>query len=216
MVNDMSSKKKLLLIGGGGHCRSVLDCVLSSNTYQKIGIIDNDPSASTLGIAVIGSDDDLPKLKDAGWTDAFISVGSVGSTGLRHKLYQMVKDIGFTVPSIIDPSAMIARGVSMGEGVFIGKRVVVNTGSQIGNCSILNSGSIIEHDCMIGLFTHISPGATLCGQVTVGNDSHIGAGSVVRQGIRIGRQSLIGAGSVVVKDIPDNVRAYGNPCRVVE
>ena len=50
----------------------------------------------------------------------------------------------------------------------------------------------------------------------VGNDSHVGAGSVVRQQINIGNDVLIGAGSVVVKDIPDNVKAFGNPCKVVE
>ena len=43
----------------------------------------------------------------------------------------------------------------------------------------------------------------------------MGAGSVVRQGISIGQTSLIGVGSVVVKDVPDGVKAFGNPCRVV-
>ena len=50
--------------------------------------------------------------------------------------------------------------------------------------------------------------------MTVGNDSHVGAGAVVRQEINIGKGALVGAGSVVVKDIPDGVTAYGNPCRV--
>ena len=64
--------------------------------------------------------------------------------------------------------------------------------------------------------SRISPRATLCGQVNVGDDTHVVAGSVVRQGIKIGACSLLGVGSVVVKDIPDSVKAYGNPCRVVE
>ena len=50
----------------------------------------------------------------------------------------------------------------------------------------------------------------------VGHDSHVGAGSVVKQLVEIGNQVLIGAGSTVLKDIQDNVKAYGNPCRVVE
>ena len=44
----------------------------------------------------------------------------------------------------------------------------------------------------------------------------VGAGSVVRQQIVIGNNTLIGAGSVVVKNIPEGVQAYGNPCKVVE
>ena len=50
----------------------------------------------------------------------------------------------------------------------------------------------------------------------MGDDSHVGAGSVVRQGIQIGSETVIGAGSVVVKDIPDNMKVYGNPCKAVE
>lgn len=206
---------RLLLIGGGGHCRSVLDSALSLNMYEKIGIVDFDESASVLGIPVVGNDYDLPVLLEEGWTEAFVSVGSVGSTALRRKLYQLAKDIGFNIPSIIDPSAQLARGAEIGEGVFIGKQAVVNTCSSIGRCAIINSGAVVEHDCSIGEFTHISPGAVMCGQVSVGSDSHIGAGTVIRQQITIGEKTLIGAGSVVLKDIPGSVTAYGNPCKVV-
>ena len=211
---EANSEKKILLIGGGGHCHSVLDSILLSGIYDKIGIIDNIDS-SVLDIPVVGTDDDIPRLKEAGWTDAFVTVGSIENTNLRHKLYDMVRRIGMNIPTIIDPSAIIARGTVISEGVFIGKRAVVNTGCRIGKCAIINTGAIVEHDCRVGDFSHISSGATICGQVNVGNDSHVGAGSVVRQQIIIGNCSLIGAGSVVVKDIPDAVKAYGNPCKVV-
>ncbi len=210
------AERKIVLLGGGGHCRSVLDSLLSSGLYNEIGIIDYEKSASALGVDVIGSDDDLPRLKDEGWREAFITVGSIGATQIRRKLYSIVNDLGFFIPAIIDPTATIARGVTIGKGTFVGKRSVVNAGATIGTCAILNTGSIIEHDCSISDFAHVSPGATLCGQVLVGADSHIGAGSVIRQGIKIGCNSLIGAGSVVVEDIPNGVKAYGNPCKVVE
>lgn len=207
--------RKLLLIGGGGHCHSVLDSVLQLSIYDAIGIVDYS-NESVYGIPVVGKDEDLPHLKKSGWTDAFITVGSVGDTGLRRRLYKMVKDEGFTIPSVIDPTAIIAKNAVMGEGCFIGKGAIVNAGSKIGKAVIINTGAIIEHDCLIGEFAHISPGTVLCGQVTVGNDSHIGADTVVSQQIDIGENVLIGAGSVVVKNIPAGVKAYGNPCKVVE
>lgn len=210
----MSLKKKLLLIGGGGHCHSVLDTLITIGTYDEIGIIDSVDS-SYLGFSVIGKDDDIPLLFQSGWTEAFIAVGSVGSTRIRRRLYEMIELQGMTVPSIIDPTAIIGNGVNIEKGVFIGKHAVINVGSSLGVCSIINTGAIIEHDCKIGSFSHISPGTTLCGQVVVGNDSHIGAGSVVKQTIVIGNETLIGVGSVVVNNIPGNVKAYGNPCKVV-
>lgn len=208
-------KKKLLLIGGGGHCRSVLSSVLSLNKYEEIGIVDY-ADTSVLGVPVVGRDEDLPDLKKAGWTDAFITVGSIGDTSLRQRLYQMVVNNGLIVPAIIDATAIIAQDVKIAAGCFIGKGVILNSGSCIGKCAIINTGAIIEHDCLIGDFVHISPGTVLCGQVSVGNQSHIGAGSVVRQQIEIGKDVLVGAGSVVVSNIPDRVKALGNPCKVVE
>jgi maltose O-acetyltransferase len=43
----------------------------------------------------------------------------------------------------------------------------------------------------------------------------IGGGVIICPGVRIGARSVIGAGSVVTKDIPDEVLAVGNPCRVI-
>ncbi|MCF0132981.1 MAG: sugar O-acetyltransferase [Blautia sp.] len=51
--------------------------------------------------------------------------------------------------------------------------------------------------------------------VVIGKNCWIGAGAIILPGITIGDNTVIGAGSVVTKDIPDNVIAVGNPCRVV-
>lgn len=207
--------RKLLLIGGGGHCRSVADSVLASGLYDEIGIVDF-ADCSCLGIETVGTDDDLPALYAQGWTDAFVTVGSVGDTALRRKLYKKIKEAGFNVPVIADPTAVIAGGTTIGAGTFIGKRAVINTAASIGECCIINTGAVVEHDCVIGDFSHISPCGVLCGEVTVGADSHIGAGAVVIQQVKVGSGVLAGAGSVVTKDLPDGVKAYGNPCRVAE
>lgn len=50
--------------------------------------------------------------------------------------------------------------------------------------------------------------------VHIGKNCWIGAGALIMPGVTIGDNSVIGAGSVVTKDIPANVIAYGNPCRV--
>lgn len=51
--------------------------------------------------------------------------------------------------------------------------------------------------------------------VTIGNNVWVGANSVILPGVTVGENSVIGAGSVVTKDIPANVVAVGNPCRVL-
>ena len=52
-------------------------------------------------------------------------------------------------------------------------------------------------------------------EIHIGNNVWIGAGAVVMPGVTIGDNAVIGAGSVVTKDIPANVVAVGNPCRVM-
>ena len=51
--------------------------------------------------------------------------------------------------------------------------------------------------------------------VYVGENAWIGAGVIIVPGVRIGKNTVIGGGSVVTKDVPDNVVAVGNPCRVL-
>lgn len=51
--------------------------------------------------------------------------------------------------------------------------------------------------------------------VHIGKNCWIGAGALILPGVTIGDNTVIGAGSVVTKDIPANVVAVGNPCRVM-
>ncbi|WP_026506344.1 acetyltransferase [Butyrivibrio sp. MC2013] len=210
------NKRKILLIGNGGHCKSVIDSVISSGSYDEVAIVDKDDSSIQVNSIKVYCDADLPRLYTEGWSEAFITVGSIGDTHIRERLYEHIIQIGFRIPSIIDPTAIVAKDTQIHDGVFVGKNAVINAGTVINECAIINSGAIIEHDCYIGEFAHISPGAILCGGVKVGKKSHIGAGTVVKQQLTIGNTTLVGVGSVIVSDIPDNVVAYGNPCRIIK
>jgi UDP-perosamine 4-acetyltransferase len=209
---------KLVLIGGGGHCKSVLDATKGMATFDEIVITDPDIDTETmiLGCKVVGTDDELPRLRSEGFDYAFITVGSIESTALRRKLVEKAEMLGFKFATIIDPSATVSEYAHIGSGSFIGKNTVINADAVVGSHCIINTGSIVEHECKVGDFTHISVGSILCGNTEIGEDSLIGAGSTVIQGIKVGSCSIIGAGSVVVKDIQSNVKAHGNPCKVIE
>jgi maltose O-acetyltransferase len=51
--------------------------------------------------------------------------------------------------------------------------------------------------------------------VTIGSDVWVGGGAIICPGVTIGSRVVIGAGSVVTRDLPDDVFAAGNPCRVI-
>ncbi|NWQ39156.1 acetyltransferase [Bacillus sp. EB106-08-02-XG196] len=208
---------KILLIGGGGHCKSVIDTLLKTNQYSDIGVIDQEENIgeSVLGVPIIGCDEDLSRLYKTGFNEAFVTVGSVGNPKLRLKLFILLEKIGFKIPNIVDRTAHVSNQAKLDNGIFIGKNTVINAGSFIHNGAIINTSAVIEHDCIIEEFSHIAPGAVLCGHVRIGAKTHIGAKSVIKQQISIGSNTMIGMGSVVLNDIGNGVVAYGNPCKEV-
>jgi maltose O-acetyltransferase len=58
-------------------------------------------------------------------------------------------------------------------------------------------------------------GLEMAASITIGDDVWIGGGAIICPGVTIGKNTTIGAGSVVTKDIPANVIAAGNPCKVI-
>ena len=210
-------KRKILLLGGGGHCKSVLDSIYDLNKYDDIGIIDKQENVgkTILSTLIIGTDADLQSLFDQGYKEAFVTVGSIGDVTLREKLTRVAENIGFRLPTIIDPTSSVSKYSELESGIFVGKQAVINAGSRIENGAIINSGAIVEHDCEIGSYVHISPGSVICGEVKIGEQTHIGAKTVVKQQVVIGRNTTIGMGSLVLKNVRSNIIAYGNPCREV-
>lgn len=209
--------KKIVLVGAGGHALSVIDSIQSTEEFEIVGITDLDYVAGekVLGYKILGNDAVLKSIFDSGVTHAFISLGSIGDTSLREKLFFMLKSNGFILPAISDKSSNIGSDVRLGAGIYVGKNTLVNAKSTIKDMAIINSGAIIEHGCWINEFTHIGPGAVICGDVKIGARTHVGANTTIIQGVTIGDNSLIGAGSIVVHDMPSKVIAYGNPCKVV-
>lgn len=208
----------IILIGGGGHCKSVIDTIKSSGNFNIVGILDlrEKLDMDINGVKIIGTDEMLKYYFNNGVKNAHISLGSIGDSKHRIKLFNYAKSIGLNFPPIIDRTSVMGSNVEIEEGVFIGKGCIINVDTKIGSHSIINSGAIIDHDCIIGSFCHISPGTTISGEVSIGDNTHIGTNSTIIQNIDIGSNTLIGAGSVVIKDISSNIKAYGNPCKEVK
>lgn len=87
--------------------------------------------------------------------------------------------------------------VKFGNSVFIGP-----------NCSFYTAGHPVD-------VRQRNEGLEYAHPITVGDNVWFGGNVVVLPGVTIGNNSVIGAGSVVTKNIPDNVIAVGNPCRVI-
>lgn len=199
----------MILIGFGGHAKSVIDTIEKQKQYRIIGFTDPDKQLTYRNYHVVGVDDDLNDLFLSGIRNAFVTIGYLGKSDIREKLYQKLKKIGYHIPNIIDDTAAIASDARIGEGTFVGKNAVINSNTSVGNMCIINTGAILEHDCIVGDFSHIAVGAVACGNVCVGQRTLVGANATILQGLKVGKDVRIGAGSIVLNDIPDEVTAYG-------
>lgn len=205
-------------VGAGGHAAVLLDILRFYPEYEVVGLTDARPETwgqSVLGVPVLGGDDLLPRLRAQGVHHAFVAVGSTRSTGMRARLFRVLKELGFSCINLVHPQATVAPSVEMREGVAVMAGAVVNPGARLGCNVIVNTGAIVEHHCRIGDHVHIAPGARLAAEVAVGEGSHIGIGATVLQGVRIGRGVTVGAGAVVLRDVPDQVTVVGVPARVL-
>jgi len=193
---------KILLLGAGGHARSCIDVLEKENQFEIAGLIEKGESISneSLGYPVIGTDDDLKVLRQQ-YKNALITVGQIKSPKIRIKLYQLLKELDFTLPVIVSPHAYVSKHAQIGEGSIIMHGVIINANAKIGNNCIINNRALIEHDAVIGDHCHIATGAIINGEVSVGNETFIGSGALTRQAISIGENCVIGAGEVLKNDI---------------
>lgn len=111
-----------------------------------------------------------------------------------------------------------------GFNIFAGDNLFLNFNCIILDCAKVTLGNNVFMAPNVQLYTAYHPviaserikGPEYAAPITIGNNVWLGGGVIVCPGITIGDNTTIGTGSVVTKDIPANVVAVGNPCRVIK
>ncbi len=155
-----------------------------------------------------------------------------------------VKDLCFkynnTLPSNVDERNFILKQIltttdettiieqsfmcDYGYNIYFGKNFYANHNLVILDTATVKFGDNVLIGPNCGFYTAGHPvdvkqrnsGLEYAKPITVGNNVWVGGNVVVLPGVTIGDNTIIGAGSVVTKDIPSNVIAVGNPCKVIK
>ncbi len=205
-----------IIVGAGGHAGVLADALLAVNASVH-GFTDSDPARHgtvLCGLPVLGDDNALAAY-DGQAVSLVNGLGSLDNRApsTRWRVQQALMAQEWRFACVIHPDACVSRFAHLGAGVQVMAGCVIQAGACIGDGVILNTRSVIEHDTVIGAWSHVAPGATVCGQVRLGEFCHVGAGAVIRQGVQIGSRCMIGAGAAVVQDHPDDAVLVGVPAR---
>jgi sugar O-acyltransferase (sialic acid O-acetyltransferase NeuD family) len=136
------------------------------------------------------------------------------STTLRKGYVEQALGLGFSLATLVHPTARVSSRATLGDGCFISAMATVATRSRLGRSVFINRGALIGHHTTIGDYCTIQPGANIAGAITIGEQTYIGMGAVILDKKTIGRGCLIASGAVVTGDLPERVQAMGLPARI--
>jgi maltose O-acetyltransferase len=122
--------------------------------------------------------------------------------------------------------------VDYGKFIFLGDNCEINMNCVFLDCNRITLGNNVLIAPGVHIYTVFHPvkaserlnqsvhedfpfAVSQTAPVTIGNNVWIGGGSIVLPGVTIGNNVTVGAGSVVSKSLPDNVLAFGNPCKII-
>ena len=211
-------KEKIVIIGAGQHARVVLYNIEEQNKYEVIGFLDaaDDKIGNIFeGKKILGNyqKENLKEFsKKIGTNKFFIGFGNMK---YRKKVFDYFINNGWEAVNIIHPNAVVSKNAKLGKGILIECGCLITPNPVIGNNVVVNTGSQVNHDNIIEDNVYIASGVILSGGIKIGENTLLDHGVIITLGCSVGKNSLIGAGAVVTKNIPDEVVAYGSPCKVI-
>jgi sugar O-acyltransferase (sialic acid O-acetyltransferase NeuD family) len=201
--------RDLLIAGDGVHGAEMAEIVERINrdapTWNLLGYLSADESkvgSSRNGYPVLGSWEML---------DAYPHAALVPDNEWPRSL-PLPRD---RLATLIDPSVFVSRTARVGVGCVFYPHCFLGLNARVGDRVFSLSGSIVNHDDVIGDGVVLASGVTLAGSVHVEEGCYLGQSCTVRQLLRVGRASVIGMGAVVVRDVPPRSVIVGNPGRLL-
>ena len=120
----------------------------------------------------------------------------------RKKIATKLEKQNISFATIIHPSVIHSKSVSIGKGTIIQAGSILTIDIKIGNHVHINIDSTVGHDSVLGNFVTVNPGVHINGNTIIEEGTYVGTGATMKHGIKIGKNSIVGAGTVLLDNIP--------------
>lgn len=194
----------IIVYGAGGHGKTVIELIMAAGGFRIHGVIDDDPQVvgQVAGIPVLGGAEKLPELWSQGIRQAANAVGGIGDIDVRVRVFEKLSQARFSCPSLIHPRSFVEKSAQVADGSQIMPLAYVGSEAKVGFGCIVNTGSILSHDCVVGEYSNIAPGAILAGEVKLAPRVLVGMGVTVNLRVEIGEGARLGNGSTIKDHVP--------------
>jgi len=196
-------ERKIFIHGAGGHAHVIASLLDGEPTF----VVPEPKGGDQLQDVEF-----FRRIDEFRGSDIYIGIGDGAD---RRRIFERHRALGVRVATCVARHAFVARDAVLGEGVLVCPGAVVNSRAVLGDNSIVNTLSSVDHDCVLGSHSQLTAGVTFGGWVRVGEGCFFGIKSAVVPRVVIGSGVVVMAGSLVTQSLPDGVLAGGNPARAL-
>lgn len=139
-----------------------------------------------------------------------------GEPGVRREIYDQLMQGGYSVISLIDPTAILSPTAVIGKGCIIAPFSSVSSDVVLGENVLIQSYIRVGHDIRVGSHSVVSSNCAIGGGSRIGEEVFLGMGAVVREELKIGDGAVLAMGGVLFKDLAAGMTAVGNPARITK
>ncbi len=207
---------KLLLYGAGGLAKEIYDIVIRcySDKYDKIYFIDDFAEETPFYQSErIHFDSIKTRFENL---DDFEGVVAVGEPAYRDKLSKRFDDIGISLATIIDKTALISPTASIEKGTIVCEFSTVHADVELGRSVLIQPYSDVGHDIKVGNYSVLSSNCAPGGESVFGERVYVGMNATTKEKITVGNDSIIAMGASVFRDVDAETIVVGNPARVTK
>ena len=208
-------KPKIIIYGNGKFAQLVLETLKLVDQYEPVAITADEEhikSRELMGLKVV----EFSKIKDLYPPSEFKMLTAIGYGSLRARAnaFNKGKDLGYTMPNLIAPTARVYDSLELGENNLIFDNSYIGAYGKLGDNNIIRPNTYLGHDFVIGNHVYISPGTNIAGHCRIDDLSFLGLGSLVVGGVHIANETLLGAGALLTKSSEPFGLYLGSPAKL--
>jgi sugar O-acyltransferase (sialic acid O-acetyltransferase NeuD family) len=199
------------VLGAGGFAAEIVEAAELAG-WTISGLYDDDDTANgriIMGRRCFGTSLDFEQGPKGFY------VFAIGTNKVRKQLAVRLEAAGHAAIALVDPRANVSRSAEIGPGAYVGAGAFVGPQVKVGRHVIVNLGSSVAHDAVLGDWSQVCPGARVSGFGVLGEGAFMGSNAVLGPHGVMGAWARLGAASFASRAVTAGSLAVGVPARSI-